>query len=300
MSLELVPADGPNAGSRPQSILRDTNDRRYMFKLAPPEQIAAELFAARLRSRANRLHVPTARRSFQMPELGLVVGMLQPMVPVVGNLEPNVLRWSRVQHEMLLREHPWEWLLGNLDTHLDQYVLVGEHRIPINIDWDHSLVDLDQTQLTRFNRRSATVAPIRNLLYAEYVLGRLDLDFFGMSLQARKVADLPDSAVAEVVEQHAAELGLSADARCELAMRMLERKANLVADFDALVRSLEQERDENLGVGKARRSWLARAVAHAQDAWQRFVIVVLHTHVLRPVLRGYRAALQIAARTRGR
>lgn len=298
LPLELVPNDGPSAGSRPQTVFRDEQDRHYLFKLAPPEQIAAELFAARLRALARRLHVPVARRTLELPELGGVTGMLQPMIPVVGALDPDPLCWSRLQHEQLLREHPWEWLLGNLDTHIDQYVLVGDHRLPINIDWDHSLCDLGQTRLTRFNRRSATIAPIRNLLYAEYVVGRIDLDFFGMALQVRKVAELPDAAIVELINLYAAELELSDDARQRLAERMLARKASLVADFDELIESLEHERDDNFGVAKTPRTYLVRIAADMQDAWQRFVIVVLHARVLRPLLRGYRAVLRLGARMR--
>jgi hypothetical protein len=205
-------------------------------------------------------------------------------------------QWSKLQRETILQEHPWEWLLANLDTHVDQYVLVGEQRLPINIDWDHALVDLAQTQLTRFNRRSTTVAPIRNLLYSEYVLGRLQLDFFGMQLQARRAAELPNAALTELVDRYADELALTDDARLELQAQLRARKATLVADFDALVESLRHERDDNLGLARTPRSRLARVISHVQDAWQRFVIKILHGHVLRPVLRGYRAVLRVLAR----
>lgn len=287
---------GPSTGSRPQTILLDDNGRRYMFKLAPPELVAAELFAHRVRELGRRLHVPTARRTLELPGLGRVTGMLQPEIPVAGSLPRDPQRWSKLQREAMLREHPWEWLVANLDTHIDQYVIVGEHGLPINIDWDHALVDLDKIELTRFNRRSATVAPIRNLLYSEYALGRLRLDFLGMQLQARKIADLPDTAIVELLDRHADELRLPAARRGAIRERVLRRKASLVADFDALVESLRHERDDNLGVATTRRSRTTRALAHAQDTWQRFVILVLHTHVLRPALRGYRRLLGTIAR----
>lgn len=225
--------------------------------------------------------------------------MLQPKIPIVGPLDRDPQRWSKLQREAMLDEHPWEWLLANLDTHIDQYVLVGEHEVPINIDWDHSLVDLDQTVLTRFNRRSATIAPIRNLLYAEYVLGRLTLDFYGMQVRARKVADLPDAAFVELIDRHARELELPDDRRLDLLERMLARKASLVSDFDALVESLRHEHLDNRGLAGTPRTWVVRAAASARDAWQRFSIVVLHTHVLRPMLRGYRSLLGALARLRG-
>lgn len=298
IALQPVDAAEPAAGSRPQTILRDEAGRRYMFKLAPPEYIAAELFAHRVRELGRRLHVPTARRELELPRLGRVTGLLQPEIPVVDALDNDPQRWSKLQRETMLREHPWEWLLANLDTHVDQYVLVGEDRIPINIDWDHALVDLAQTTLTRFNRRSATIAPIRNLLYSEYVLGRLELDFFGMQLQARKAAELPDAALIELLDRHADELGLPGVRKLEIRERVLGRKASLVADFDALVESLRHEREDNLGVAASPRTRMARTIAHAQDAWQRFVIVVLHTRVLRPALRGYRTLLGTLARMR--
>jgi hypothetical protein len=276
--------------------MRDEAGRRYFFKLAPPEYIAAELFAHRLRKLGNCLHVPTARRTLDLPELGSVTGMLQPEISVVGPLPPDPQLWSKLQREIMLQEHPWEWLLANLDTHVDQYVLVGEQQLPINIDWDHSLVDLAQTQLTRFNRRSTTIAPIRNLLYSEFVLGRLRLDFFGMQLQARKIDELPDAAVLELVDRYAAELALPDDARLGLRAQLLSRKASLVADFDALVESLRHERDDNRGLAETPRSRPERMIAWVQDTWQRFVIKVFHAHVLRPVLRGYRALLRALAR----
>lgn len=296
ISLHPLDDDGPAAGSRPQKFMRDADGNRYFFKVAPPEYIAAELFAHRVRALGRCLHVPTARRTLELPQLGSTTGMLQPEIPVAGALDPDPQRWSKLQRETMLQEHPWEWLLANLDTHIDQYVLVGEHLLPINIDWDHALVDLDQTQLTRFNRRSTTIAPVRNLLYSEYVLGRLKLDFFGMQLQARKIAELPDTTLDELVDRYADELALPEGDRLELQSQLRQRKATLVEDFDGLVESLRHERDDNLGIAETPRSRLARVAAHMQDAWQRFVIKILHSHVLRPILRGYRAVLHALAR----
>lgn len=299
LELRPVVAEDPKAGSRPQRTLVDESGRRYMFKLAPPDFVAAELFVHRLRELGGCLHVPTARRTLELSDLGRVTGMLQPQIPVAGALDPAPTRWTSLQREAMLRDHPWEWLVANLDTHIDQYVLVGEAELPLNIDWDHALVDLDQTELTRFSRRSVTVAPIRNLLYSEYVLGQVSLDFFGMQLQARKLARIPDAAVVELLDRHADELDLPALRRAEIRDRVLRRKASLVADFDRLVEALRDEREHQLaGVGA--RGWQLRwAVHEARDAWQRFAIVVLHARVLRPALLGYRSMLGRLAR-RGR
>ena len=294
--LEPLPVEGPRLGSRPQVFMRDEEGRRYLFKLAPPQLVSAELFAHRVRELGGRLHVPTARRTLELPGLGSVTGMLQPEIPIVASLPRDPHHWSELQREAMLCEHPWEWFVANLDTHIDQYVAIGEHHFPLNIDWDHALVYLHQTELTRFNRRSATVAPIRNLLYAEYVRGRLKLDFFGMQLQARKIRELSDDALVDLLDQHDDELGLPRVHRAKIRERLLERKARLAADFDALTESLRMEREDNLGLATTPRSRTARFLAHTQDAWQRFSIVALHGHVLRPSLRGYRALLGALAR----
>src|SRR5690606_6741935 len=127
-------------------------------------------------------------------------------------------------------------------------------------------------------------------------LSETGLDFYGMQLQARKAAELPDAAIVGLLDRHATELELPDARRLEIREQVLQRKASLVADFDALVESLRHERDDNRGVASTPRSAMVRVIAHTQDAWQRFAIVVLHTHVVRPLLRGYRSVLGALAR----
>lgn len=295
IDVEPAAAEPPTAGSRPQVVLHDARGRRYLFKVAPAEHIAAELLASRVRRLGRRLHVPAARRRLVLPDGSVATGLLQPLVPVTGALPKDPREWSALQCEVMLREHPWEWLLANLDTHVDQYVLMGEHGYPINIDWDHSLVDLQVTALTRFNRRSATVAPVRNLLYAEYVQGRVDLDFGGQRWQVRRVGDLREDRLQALVERYCDELELPAASRDAVVAAVLERQRRLVVDFEALRRSLRRERRELAGEGP-RRPWLERAATRLQDAWQRFVVLVLHDRVVRPGLSAYRALLSVLGR----
>lgn len=229
--------------------------------------------------------------------------MIEPKIAVVGALAPDPMTWTALQREAMLGEHPWEWLLANLDSHVDQYVLVGEPAFPLDIDWDHSLVDLDHTELTRFNQRSTTVAPIRNLLYADYVLGRVDLDFYGLQLEAAHVADIAKAELGRLLERYADEVGLDEPSRRDLHERMRRRRRTLVTDFARLVATLVHERDDGLGLALRPRSARERLLTRTRDLWQRFVIVVLHAGLLRPTLRAYRAVLhgfaRLAHRRRG-
>lgn len=290
------------AGSRPQLFFKDPRGRRYLFKLAPAEHIAAELFAYRMRRALRCLHVPTARRTETLPELGEQEGMIQPLIAHRDErLAAEPAAWHAVTTEHLLREHPWEWLLANLDTHIDQYVLVGPKRLPINIDWDHALQDLTVTKLDRFNMRSATVAPIRNLFYSEYVAGRVEGDFYGMLLEARRIdLRLSDSLVQRLTGQYSDELALPPNRRAELIEQVVARKRGLPGAFDRFVAGLELERREGLGVIPVRRSRLEIAATRVQDAWQRVAITVLHDHVVRPGLKVYRKVLATGARVLSR
>jgi hypothetical protein len=195
-TMPLTPVTGmPKAGSRPQLTVVDRHGARYLFKIAPRDQIAAELFAGRILALGQRLHVPTVRRELRIAGVPTGFGLLQPIVDVRGTLDVDPTRWTEEQIESLLRLHPWEWLTANLDTHVDQYVIVGSGRIPINIDWDHSLLDLAKTELTRFNRRSLAVVPVRNLLYANHVADRRPLQLGGLLAEAARVAAIPFDAI---------------------------------------------------------------------------------------------------------
>jgi len=293
IALYRVVDAGPRAGSRPQLVLRDDAHRRYLFKLAPVQQLAAEQLAFRVRRLGRRLHVPSARRTLDLPGSARGVGLVQPMLDIVGALPKRPVDWSSVQREAMLAEHPWEWLLANLDAHIDQYVLVGESALPINIDWDHALLDLATTSLTRFNRRSVTVMPVRNLLYADYVAGRLQLDFYSMQVQAHRIAAIPFDEIATLLERWAVEASAGDSLRGRVVSAMRIRHARIADDFDALIDGLRHERYD--AVGRTRPAW-ARLAARVQDQWQGFAVNVLHDRVVRPFLATYRRALTVHAR----
>lgn len=288
-TMPLHPVAGtPRAGSRPQVTLVDRDGGRYLFKIAPPDQVAAELFAGRILALGERLHVPTVRRELRVAGVPTGFGLLQPIVDVQGGLDLDPRAWSPEQIESLVRLHPWEWLAANLDTHVDQYVLVGRGKVPVNIDWDHSLLDLAKTELSRFNRRSLAVVPVRNLLYADFVAGRIDFATDTLRREAAVVAALPFDAIADAVSAWANESGADRATRDVTLARLAQRHARLLGDFERLASALERERLESTDATLAP----ARLVARATDAWQRFAVSVLHTTIVRPTLGAYRRWLR--------
>lgn len=301
-----VDAEELAAGSRPQRFFRDAAGRRYLFKTAPAEHVAAEILAAGLRGLGHRPRLPVARRTLDLPDRGPTSGMIQSVIEHAGERLPlEVSQWSALQIELMLQEHPWEWVIGNLDTHVDQYVLVGPERLPFNIDWDHALYDLDAAAPDRHERRSAAVFPIRNLVYDDYVAGHLSLDFWGLALQARAVTRISDDALAELLaaygEDHAAGGAPWPDAdRARVTDAVLRRKQTCAAAFDRFVEQLQEERADSLRRGPTQRHPLRRLASATRDAWQRLAIRVGHDRVVRPVLKAQRTVLDALDRVRRR
>ena len=291
-------AERPTAGSRPACIVKASDGSRYFFKSAPSEHVAAEVLAYRMRTLGKRPILATAARSLTLPSLGPVKidGMLQPLLSHAGErLSTRPTDWSPEQCEVMLREHPWEWLLGNLDTHIDQYVLYGDERLPFNIDWDHALLDLDVETLDRFTKRSPAVAPIRNALYDAFTAGIVGLDFSGMRREVRRIARLDDAQLRRFMTEWESTRGANAEPKD--ATRVIEsffrRKRRIGKVFGRFVRSLVRERRHRRAGVVALPDRVRTAVL---DSWQRFVIDTLHDRAVVPWLRVYRRVLAVKDR----
>lgn len=292
--VELVPTEGPSAGSRPAGVAEGDDGRRFFFKMAPPEHVAAEIFAYEVRALGSRPTVPTAARRLAFAGGAPVAGMLQPLVEHAGvRLPTDPTQWTELQREVLLREHPWEWLLGNLDTHIDQYVLVGPDRVPLNIDWDHALEDLEIDELDRFTKRSFAIAPIRNALYDAFARGDIELNLRGLRREVRRIARIDEEPLRAALHDWAVRAGVTEDRADRVAARFFSRKRAIGTTFQALMTELVHER-----AARRRPDSLPirmRARIAINDAWQRLVIDSLHDKVVIPWLRLYRRALAVRA-----
>ncbi len=299
-TLTPVDTERPFAGSRPACVVRDGRGRSYFFKSSPPDQIAAEIFSGEVRRLGGRAALITASCSIDLPGVGPVTGMLQALLEHAGERLPtDPLAWSPMQREVMLREHPWEWLLANLDTHVDQYVLFGPHHMPLNVDWDHALVDTSVEHLDRFTKRNPAVAPIRNALYDAYARGDVTLDFQGLRREVRRIARLDDRALRRALARWARLAGVDEATARAISIAFFRRKRAIGHTFRVLLRELRRERLAG------RTTWRSlplqeRARIAVQDAWQRLLIDTLHDHAVVPWLRTYRKVLEARDRVLGR
>lgn len=293
VEVEPDETDRPASGSRPACVVRDRTGKKYFFKSAPREHIAAEMLAYDVRRLGRRPAIATAARTLEIPGIGQVAGMIQPFVPHAGErLSSDPRTWTELQREVMLREHPWEWLLANLDTHVDQYVLFGPDRMPLDVDWDHALVDIGVETLDRFTKRSPAIAPIRNALYDAYARGDVALSSHGIRREVRRIMRLDDRALRFALDRWAERAGADEVRRRDVLARFLRRKRSIGGTFRAFLRGLRRERllrrmpSQPLSLGE-------RVRIVAQDAWQRLLIDSLHDKAVVPSLRAYRRALEL-------
>jgi hypothetical protein len=174
---------------------------------------------------------------------------------------------------------------------VDQYVLFGPERVPLDVDWDHALLDLHIETLDRFTKRSPAIIPIRNALYDAYARGDVGLSFEGMRRELRHIARLDDRKLRAALEAWAARAGADGTRRRETLARFFRRKRAIGQTFRRFVRGLRRERllrrlpSQPLPLGQ--RLWTS-----ARDTWQRLIIDEAHDRLIVPWLRAYRRILE--------
>ena len=281
--LHTVESQEPDAGSKPLYRLADDDGRQYVLKAAPAFLASAEEVAFRLRALARRPTVPARRVKIPIDGGPVVEGLIKPFVEFDEThvLDADTRTWTPLQRSVILVEHAWEWFLDNMDTNAGQYLLLGPHAYPVNLDWDRAFSSNRQPELSRFAKYRQTLPNARTFLYADYVEGRVSLSFDLLEREARTIERLPEAEVRRCLDQ------LEGEGAEEHVARALERRATLVRAFREFVRELQAER---------------RSLRHdeqgfrrlAASAWKRWQVVLDKTfhgpvgHLGRAVLKRMR------------
>jgi hypothetical protein len=241
----LDAADAERSGSKPVIKLSDPQGHRYVLKLAPAELVAAEVCAYELRGLGRRPSVPVRAVDVAMPDGAMASGVLKTFLDfdLELQLSTETQSWSELQRCVMLREHAWEWFLDNLDTNTTQYALLGVEGYPLNIDWDRSFAAEAQSEFSRFTKYRSTLPNARTFLYADYVEGRVQLNFAFLRQEARLIRKLPTEAVRRSLRAYALRRYTDDHAQAEaFVLRVLERKRGIEREVDEFVRRLRAER----------------------------------------------------------
>jgi hypothetical protein len=175
----LRPVEGEfeRTATKPVVPLTDPSGKRYVLKVAEPALVAAEIAAYELRRLGGRPTIPVRRVTVDLPGGAVVSGVLKVFLDFdeTHQLSNDAREWTELQRTVILREHAWDWFLGNLDTNTSQYALLGVAGYPINIDWDRAFAHEERSELSRFAKYRTALPNALTFLYADYVEGRISL-----------------------------------------------------------------------------------------------------------------------------
>ena len=237
--LVVLPELEPRSGSKPILMLRDDAGERWVFKAADPPLALAEQAAYRLRTLGERPCVPALATEIPLPDVGLASGVLKPFVELASDAELTIdtVRWTDLQRAVMLREHVWEWWLGDLDANAGQYALFGPERYPVKLDWDRALCPIRPGPPSRFDRYRPMLPNVRGFLYADWLENEIELDLHHLMIEARHIARLPSERVRRaLVGQDASVVG-----------DVLRRQRQAPREIERFVRDLLREKRELSG-----------------------------------------------------
>lgn len=281
------------SGSKPLFLLRDEVGAKYVFKLADPDLLAAEVAAYELRRLGGKPCVPARLTSVELDDLGKVQGLVKPFIEFdpEQELPADTRSWSELQRSVILLEHAWEWFLDNLDTNTGQYALIGPEAYPINMDWDRAFATAGRSELSRFAKYKRTLPNARTFLYADYVEGRIDLNFGLLGAEASCIAALPEQQVVEILRDYAWTRYGEADEVDAFVDRVTARQRDIQREVQRFVLALKQERKELRRAGRA--GIQGRLLAAKKLAWNHWQLS-LNTIVQGPAGKLGRALLKRA------
>lgn len=290
----------PNSGSKPLLTLESPSNERFVFKLAAPELLAAEVAAFELKNLAGRPCIPAKLMELNLPERGAVKGLLKPFVEwdAASELSTDTRQWTVLQRHVMLMEHAWEWFLDNLDSNAGQFALLGDKAFPLNIDWDRAFAQDGVSELSRFAKYRGTLPSARTFLYTDYVEGRIDLSLNLMLREARLIRELPRAGVVKSVQAYAEVRYSDANERMQFVTAVLARQVGVERAFRNFAKALLAER------ATFRKARDPRGIALSVSERLRFqqsVIWNATQPVLHDISHGFagRAARQLLKRLRG-
>lgn len=286
-ALELTPvkAEEMLRGNSVKMVVQDSAGRKYLFKPLGAEAsvLETETAAMNLRRAAGEPTVAAVPQKVKLADGTVLEGYVKPFVKNQGNLVGDPTQWTSAQRHQVLADHGWAEFLGNYDTKSDQSVRIGE--TSLNVDWDHALSDYaTNAPLSRFKSHNPA-PPAQNLLYREFVKGKLDLDFRPLFETIDRIQGLPDAEIRAqlkpfVDKAFAGGQAYGPYANPEAFMQaVLARKSTLKTNFTQFVARLQAERDFNLGRAKELPTWGEYVGTAVNDAKQEQIGALVDTEL---------------------
>lgn len=189
-------------------------------------------------------------------ENGEVLGSFQEMV--VKTDDPNsvdLFSWQaapkdnlteQVKEEML-REHTLDWLLCNFDTKGENFLQrkVDGHLTSIDKEASFSHIESDKAWHMSYHYKPHNNDTIYNVLFKEYIKGTLNLDFTATLKRAEEIAGMDDDDYMAGFEEMLRDKYKDKAKYEHVKGLILQRKRNLVQEYNSFITRLKEEREKN-------------------------------------------------------
>lgn len=245
-------------GTSESYIYEDSNGDRYLFKVAKDKNVANvapfRAYAQEAGYKVQAIVDPETAVELKTITLNGKFGSIQRIVEKSGDAD-ELKEWfhygksiSQGTIAQLQREHVSDWLLGNFDCHVKNFITDKKGR----------LIGLDKEQAFKYLKKPASqkmsltyhpnsvygeYEPVYNKLFRQFADGEIDLDLNDTLPWIKRVEAISDKEYREIFREYAESLcgGKGKDAEA-LLDAIVERKKNLREDYRVFFEELLEKR----------------------------------------------------------
>lgn len=238
-------------------VLKDAAGTRYAWKPARGDKWIAEAenAAAQLAHRLG-IPVPKSRMITFEGEYGQIQEYLQGATTYVQS--PYVAASAADEVAEVIRHHVFDWLIGNHDTHKDNFLMHGGKLWGIDKGQSWKFIRNDRLD-TSWKPPGNHGENIYRKFWDDFAAGRNGYDAVGIpeDLDAipddllMRIASMPDDEFRTLVDPYVSALPVSPAQRAEIATAMLARKASITRQWEDFVS--EKVAARRIAIGKAKR-----------------------------------------------
>lgn len=254
--LELV-GKSTMGGTSESYIYEDSAGGKYLFKVAKDKGLTnAVPFRAYIQEAGYKVQYlvdPDTAVDLKTITLGGKFGSIQRIIDTTDNAQ-EVRDWffggsklSKGTITQLQREHVTDWLLGNFDSHINNFVTDKHGRI----------IGLDKEQAMKYikDKKSHTMSifyhpnhiygehePVYNKLFKGYAYNTMDIDLNDALPYIKRVEAISDKEYREIFREYAESLYGKGKAAEELLDEIVERKSTLRETYREFYEELLEQR----------------------------------------------------------
>lgn len=247
-------SDGSYLGGAGQKdIYIDKKGKQYIYKPAVNKDGSPAEFKAHIQESASYIQKTIDADSnvdVVVKTLNGKVGTVQPLLSVEKSNGLPTSSWTEFTKEQtvaLQKEHVTDWLLGNFDSHKNNFIL-SDNKL-LGIDKEQAFKYIDEIGSKKMdydyhpNAKFGESEPVYNTLFKNYVNGNSKMQLQDTFKYIERIERIPDALYKENFRNYTEGLyGVGSKKSEELLNKILLKKKNLKSDYTEFFTQLETEK----------------------------------------------------------